>query len=159
MPLKLPAWLRSFGRRWASSPQAEVPDRPARPEAASRSARCPNTNRAAALPPPGVAGEVVLYSRAGCHLCDVAAAELRQAGLQPKVIDIDQDPRLQSQFDQCVPVVAIDGKVRFRGAVSRVLLRRLLDRPAGTGETALQGQVNSGSHPARGASRGGDEGQ
>lgn len=41
-------------------------------------------------------------------------------------VDIDQDPRLRERFDQCVPVVEIDGKIRFRGKVNPVLLDRLL---------------------------------
>jgi glutaredoxin len=69
---------------------------------------------------------VVLYSRQGCHLCDDAQALLIQHGLQPQVIDIDGDPGLQKQFDECVPVVEINGKIRFRGRVNEVLLLRLL---------------------------------
>lgn len=71
--------------------------------------------------------EVVIYTRSGCHLCDVASEMLQQHGLQPTHVDIDNDPALQKQFDQCVPVVMIDGKERFRGRVNEVLLRRLLD--------------------------------
>jgi glutaredoxin len=69
---------------------------------------------------------VVVYSRAGCHLCDDAVALLRENGLQPEVIDIDGDPNLHSRYDTCVPVVVIDGRERFRGLVNPVLLRRLL---------------------------------
>jgi hypothetical protein len=46
--------------------------------------------------------------------------------LQPQIIDIDGDPALQKQFNECVPVVEINGKVRFRGRVNEVLLLRLL---------------------------------
>ena len=70
--------------------------------------------------------EVVLYTRKGCHLCDDAAALLRRHGLAPREIDIDADPALVARFTNCVPVVVIDGKERFRGRVSELLLRRLL---------------------------------
>jgi glutaredoxin len=70
--------------------------------------------------------EVVLYTRAGCHLCDDAREVLERHGLQPRLVDIDADVRLRKQFNECVPVVEIDGKVRFRGRVDPVLLRRLL---------------------------------
>ena len=30
-------------------------------------------------------------------------------------------PQLREQFDTCVPVVEIDGKIRFRGRVNRML--------------------------------------
>jgi glutaredoxin len=69
---------------------------------------------------------VVLYTRNGCCLCDDALDLLRAHGLNPQLVDIDADPELQSQFDHCVPVVAIDGKVRFRGRVNPTLLKRLL---------------------------------
>jgi glutaredoxin len=70
---------------------------------------------------------VVVYTRPGCHLCDDALAVLRRFRLSPEVVNIDADPKLQAKFDTCVPVVEIDGKVRFRGRVSDVLLQRLLD--------------------------------
>lgn len=70
--------------------------------------------------------EVVIYTRQGCCLCDDAEALLARHGLQPKMIDIDADAKLREQFTNCVPVVEIDGKIRFRGRVNEVLLKRLL---------------------------------
>jgi glutaredoxin len=70
--------------------------------------------------------EVVLYTRAGCHLCDDAERTLIEHGLRLAKVDIDDDPTLRERFDSCVPVVEIDGKIRFRGKVNRMLLRRLL---------------------------------
>lgn len=72
------------------------------------------------------ATRVVLYTRKGCHLCDVAKETLRQHGCVPQEVDIDEDADLLARFDRCVPVVEIDGKVRFRGRVEKRLLRRLL---------------------------------
>jgi hypothetical protein len=73
---------------------------------------------------------VVLYTRAGCHLCDDAAALLARYReyLPPATeVDIDADPQLVERFGTCVPVVECDGDVRFRGRVSEPLLRRLID--------------------------------
>jgi glutaredoxin len=70
--------------------------------------------------------EVVLYTRAGCHLCDEAEQTLIAHGLRPSKVDIDDDPALRERFNTCVPVVEIDGKIRFRGRVNEVLLRRLI---------------------------------
>jgi glutaredoxin len=70
--------------------------------------------------------DVVLYTRAGCHLCDDALELLRSHGLQPRLVDVDGEPSLRAQFNDCVPVVEIDGKVRFRGRIDSLLLRRLL---------------------------------
>jgi glutaredoxin len=69
---------------------------------------------------------VVLYTRQGCHLCDDAKKLLESHGLAPATIDIDADPALRERFDTCVPVVEIDGQIRFRGRVEPVLLKRLL---------------------------------
>jgi glutaredoxin len=74
------------------------------------------------MPPP----HFVVYTRPGCHLCDDAVALLRRYGLEPDLVDIDQDPQLRSRYDNCVPVVTVDGRERFRGRISEVLLRRLL---------------------------------
>jgi glutaredoxin len=73
---------------------------------------------------------VVLYSRAGCHLCEEAKALLEKYrsthALAITVVDIDADPALCARYDACVPVVEIEGKVRFRGVVNETLLVRLL---------------------------------
>lgn len=69
---------------------------------------------------------VTLYTRAGCHLCDDAKRLLMHYGLAPEEVDIDQHADLRARYTNCVPVVLIDGKVRFLGRINEVLLRRLL---------------------------------
>jgi glutaredoxin len=69
---------------------------------------------------------VVLYTRRGCHLCEIAHQLLRDHGTDPICVDIDADASLRDRFNDCVPVVEIDGKIRFRGQVEPMLLRRLL---------------------------------
>lgn len=73
---------------------------------------------------------LILYTRAGCHLCEEARDILAQhARWLPEIteVDIDHDPRLRERFNTCVPVISFDGKVRFRGKVSPALLRRLIE--------------------------------
>jgi glutaredoxin len=70
--------------------------------------------------------KTILYSRDGCHLCEVAEQLLIEHGLRPENINIDDDPALVERFNTCVPVVEIDGKIRFRGRVDAMLLKRLL---------------------------------
>ncbi len=70
--------------------------------------------------------ETVIYTRQGCHLCQEAEDLLQRHGLNPRLVDIDAAPELRKKYDQCVPVVVIDGKERFRGRVDERLLRRLL---------------------------------
>ena len=72
------------------------------------------------------AHQVVVYTRAGCHLCDDAEQLLRAAGLAPQMINVDADETLRALHSDWVPVVEIDGVVRFRGLIEPVLVRRLL---------------------------------
>ncbi len=71
-----------------------------------------------------------VYTREGCGCCDKALGLLdvyrRQHNFTIDMVDIDADPDLRALYDTTVPVVAIDGKVRFKGVVNRVLLERLL---------------------------------
>jgi glutaredoxin len=71
-----------------------------------------------------------LYTRTGCHLCDEALAVLNRHGVRPEVVDIDRDSDLVARYGDCVPVVLIDGRLRFRGRVDERLLRRLLRPPS-----------------------------
>ena len=73
--------------------------------------------------------QVIVYTRLGCHLCVEAEQLLVQHGLAPELIDIDADAALRQRYTDCVPVVLIDGKERFRGKVNAVLLRRILAQP------------------------------
>lgn len=77
----------------------------------------------------------VLYTRAGCHLCDEAKAVLERYrerfDLEIDEVDIDRDAALRAKYDRCVPVVVIDGKERFRGRVNESLLLRLFRQSPG----------------------------
>ena len=69
---------------------------------------------------------VMLYTRAAA-ICAMTRTSARRATVSSRtLVDIDADPALREQFNECVPVVEIDGKIRFRGRVDPVLLRRLL---------------------------------
>ncbi|MCS7046558.1 MAG: glutaredoxin family protein [Gemmataceae bacterium] len=74
-----------------------------------------------------------LLTRSGCHLCETAHRILddaqRRYGFALTVRDVDADPNLVERFGACVPVVLVNGVVRFRGRINEVLLRRLLDAP------------------------------
>ena len=75
-------------------------------------------------------GRLVVYSRDDCHLCDDAKAVLTSyLEYLPEIesVEIDADPELKSRYDTEVPVVEIDGQVRFRGRVDEILLRRLIE--------------------------------
>ena len=83
-------------------------------------------------PRPDVAPRVVtVYTRAQCECCRKALAVLddqrTRYGFTIQTIDVDSDPALAEAHGATVPVVLLDGKVRFRGVVNPVLLQRLLD--------------------------------
>jgi glutaredoxin len=74
--------------------------------------------------------KVTVYTRAQCCCCHKALDVLKDAqqrfGFAIEEVDIDCDPDLVARYNTEVPVVAVDGKVRFRGVVNRALLERLL---------------------------------
>jgi glutaredoxin len=73
---------------------------------------------------------VRLFTRQGCHLCETAWQLLEQSrtqwGFDLTAIDVDTSPELIARYGDCVPVVTVNDKVRFRGTVNGVLLQRLL---------------------------------
>ena len=62
--------------------------------------------------------KVVLYSRSGCHLCDIALETLEklqnelknERNFEIEVVLIDGHPELEDKFGEQVPVTYIDGK-------------------------------------------------
>lgn len=74
--------------------------------------------------------QVVLYTRASCHLCETAWQILREEQsrfpFRLTSVDVDTDPELVARYGDKVPVVMVNGKERFYGRVNRVLLTRLL---------------------------------
>jgi glutaredoxin len=74
--------------------------------------------------------EVVLYSRRGCHLCEVVKESLqklaRAGSFQWREIDVDSDDELRRRFNDEVPVIFIDGKKAFKYRMDeRDFLRRI----------------------------------
>ena len=73
---------------------------------------------------------VTVYSKPACELCDRAVSVLREFGSAIptiEVVDISEHEELLREHAESVPVVEIDGVVRFRGIVNRELLQRLID--------------------------------
>ncbi|MGI9104325.1 MAG: glutaredoxin family protein [Terriglobales bacterium] len=62
--------------------------------------------------------EVVVYSRKGCHLCDVVKESLERlrarAAFTWREVDIDTDPELRARYNEEVPVVFINGRKAFK---------------------------------------------
>jgi glutaredoxin len=81
---------------------------------------------------------VVLYTKAGCHLCDIAKERLarvrREQEFDLEEVDIAGDPGLLERFGTRIPVVTIDGEFAFE---HRVVVDEML--------TLLRGQVLLGT--------------
>ncbi len=87
--------------------------------------------------------QVRVYSREGCHLCDEAVELLwdaRYGAYLPlaEVVDISTDQDLTARFGTEIPVVEFDGRIRFRGRVDEVLLRRLIEGSAPVGGLGIR---------------------
>jgi glutaredoxin len=76
---------------------------------------------------------VTLYSRSGCHLCELAIEELdklrAERDFEFEVILIDGDLELEKLYGEQIPVTLINGKAhdfwrvdpeRFRAAISQL---------------------------------------
>ncbi len=79
------------------------------------------------------AHEVVVYSRKGCHLCDVVKQSLQslsqRAAFTWREVDIDADEELRNRYNDEVPVVFIDGRKAFKYHLNEAeFLRKLQSR-------------------------------
>ena len=74
---------------------------------------------------------VVLFSRPGCHLCDVARDVLLEARQRIpfafEEVDIERDDDLELEYGIRIPVVEVDGEERFEISVDPHQLAELLD--------------------------------
>jgi glutaredoxin len=57
---------------------------------------------------------VLVYTRAGCHLCEVAEADVARIcadlELDFETVDVDTDPELRAEYGDRVPVIMVDGR-------------------------------------------------
>jgi len=63
-------------------------------------------------------GEVIVYSRKGCHLCEIVKESLvklhKRGGFNWRDVDVDSDPDLRRQYNDQVAVVFINGRKAFK---------------------------------------------
>ncbi len=73
---------------------------------------------------------VVVYTRAGCHLCEVAVADASriaaETGSAFGTVDVDADPEDQAEYGDLVPVIVVDGAVHGYYRVDPERLRAAL---------------------------------
>ncbi|HEY0637471.1 MAG TPA: glutaredoxin family protein [Pseudonocardiaceae bacterium] len=73
---------------------------------------------------------VTLLSRAGCHPCAAARADLERIcgdlGVPWTEQDVDADPELRAEYGDRVPVILVDGREHGYWQVEEERLRRAL---------------------------------
>jgi len=73
---------------------------------------------------------VTLYTREGCHLCEVVAEQLQklqqETPFSVETVDVDSDPALAERYGREVPVVMLDGKKLAKYHLDEDMLRRRL---------------------------------
>ena len=78
--------------------------------------------------------EVVLYGKAGCHLCEEARTEIEAVqadrAFDLTEVDVSLDPVLHRKYGERIPVIEVNGQEAFELGVDRVALARLLDTVA-----------------------------
>jgi glutaredoxin len=62
--------------------------------------------------------EVIVYSRKGCHLCEIVKESLvklhKRGGFDWREVDVDSNAELRRQYNDQVPVVFINGRKVFK---------------------------------------------
>ena len=75
--------------------------------------------------------EVVLYGKAGCHLCEEARAEIEavraRRPFELTEVDVSLDPVLHARYGERIPVVVVNHEEAFEFHVDPSELERLLD--------------------------------
>ena len=75
-------------------------------------------------------GEVIVYTRKGCHLCEIVKESLvklqKRGGFTWHEIDVDSDAEIRHLYNDEVPVVFINGRKAFKYRMSeQEFLRKL----------------------------------
>jgi glutaredoxin len=75
---------------------------------------------------------VILYGKAGCHLCDDARKVLHQVRLDREFelleVDVSLDPVLMRRYGERIPVLEVEGEELAEYFVDEAALRDRLDR-------------------------------
>ncbi len=73
---------------------------------------------------------VTIYSRPGCHLCDVAKEQLETVrsdmDFHLEELNIDEDEFLRERYNDDVPVVALNGQDVFKHQIDIGKFRKML---------------------------------
>ena len=76
---------------------------------------------------------ILVFSRRGCHLCEVLIEELlplAQGRLPVEVCDVDETPELRDRYGEHVPVVEFNGREICRFRLDKPAIRALVAEAA-----------------------------
>ena len=68
---------------------------------------------------------VILYTRAGCHLCQAVEDWLLEAGVAWQSADITADPLLYERYKYRIPVVEREGREVLAAPITRADVQRV----------------------------------
>lgn len=68
---------------------------------------------------------LTLYSRPGCHLCEMAEAELDKLEFKYTVVNIAGQPELEALYGHDIPVLTTGDRVLLKGVLSKGRLSNL----------------------------------
>jgi glutaredoxin len=75
---------------------------------------------------------VTIYTRPGCHLCEVAKAAIHASGCDGEFsleeVNIDEEPALSERYGYDIPVIFINGVKVFKHRVDPAEFKRKLRR-------------------------------
>lgn len=74
--------------------------------------------------------QIIIYSKPGCHLCEVMKAEIAKAGgaelYELKELNIETDAELLARYRHDIPVLMINGVEAFRHRLTAEAFRSYL---------------------------------
>jgi len=80
---------------------------------------------------------IVLYAKAGCHLCDDARSHLEDLAAEYQItfdeVDIRRDSAIFERYRYRIPVITVNGAERLEGRIEWDDVRALLDDLKATG--------------------------
>ena len=80
---------------------------------------------------------IEIYTRPGCHLCEEAMAEIRDAAssfdFELVERNVEENPEWEAKYGLEIPVIFIDGRKAFKYRIPQGELQKRLSRPTNSG--------------------------
>jgi len=70
---------------------------------------------------------LTLITRLDCGLCEDAERDLQRLGAAFDCVDVDEDAELVQRYNECVPVLLLDGAELARAPLNEQTLRLAVD--------------------------------